>query len=252
MNDNVFIFAKKADITPLLLGNAAPAAVARAQQASSADLTQSEIAVLKKLDTLRYQQRTQDNVDKMLNQDEKTTLAQLLKKHAVSVFGPDKGGQRIYSISKGVYDRFLMRKRLQGVAGAAAAAPQQPTANFTLPPRITVGLEDENVKQLEADGFIVLQTEAEASHVSSLLEDSIKHGQVFGTRAFNRKFYILLRAFLEKNSGQILKALRAGDKKVPELVEETGLSEGGIRAILYFLAEAGDVIEKKRDVFRLT
>ena len=113
MNENVFIFAKKADITPLLLGNTQLRAAAPVQQSPSADLSEGEISVLKKLDTLRYQQRTQDNVDKMLNTEEKSTLSQLLKKHAVSVFGPDKGGQKIYSISKGVYDRFLMRKRPQ-------------------------------------------------------------------------------------------------------------------------------------------
>ncbi len=249
MNENVFIFAKKADITPLLLGNTQLRTTAPVQQSPSADLSEGEISVLKKLDTLRYQQRTQDNVDKILNTEEKSTLSQLLKKRAVSVFGPDKGGQKIYSISKGVYDRFLMRKRPQA---SAVATPQQQAENFLPPSGMTAGLEDENVKKLETDGFIVLQTEAEASHVSSLLEDSIKHGQVFGTRAFNRKFYILLRSFLEKNSGQVLKELRGGDKRVSELVEKTGLPEGGVRAILYFLAEAGDVIEKKRDVFRQT
>ena len=250
MKDNMFILAKKADITSLLVGNA-PSTPSYSPVASD-EMSGPEIAVLKKLDTLRYQQRTQENVEKMLSPEEKSYLSQLLKKKAVTLFSNQKSGQKIYSISKGVYDTFLMRKRPQGAVAVQQPVPVPRQVPQTRYPIQKMGLEDEGVKKLEAEGFIVLQTEAEAAHVSSLLEDSIRHGQVFGTRAFNKKFYILMRAFLEKNSGAILKELRSGTKKVSEIVESTKIPEGGVRGVLYYLAESGDVIEKRRDTFMLT
>ncbi len=104
---------------------------------------------------------------------------------------------------------------------------------------------------LEKNGFLVLQTEAEAGRVSLLLEQSIRHGQILGTRAFNKKFYIVRRSYFDKNSGPILKKLREESDRVVELARELSIEEDGARAVLYLLSENGDVSEKKRDTFAI-
>jgi antitoxin component of MazEF toxin-antitoxin module len=237
-NDTSFLFAKKSDVTNLIVGGVAKKESARTY--SSPELSAEEINVLKKLDTLRYQMRNKERVEGLLNSNEKGVLQQLIKKRAVVPFKDQKSKTELYSISKSVYDRFLMRKK-------------QPEAQVIAQP-VRLGSRDaqnENVRILESKGFIVLQSEAEASSLSLALEESIRQGLVLGTRSFSKKFYILLRSFFDKHSSRILKALRDGESRIGEISSEVGVEEDGARAILYLLAESGDVSEKRRDVFEL-
>jgi hypothetical protein len=213
------------------------------------------IVVLKKIDTLRYDNRTPENVSKLLNEQEKRILQRLVADKSVNIF--KKNSKETYSISKDIYDRFLMRKK--------PAVPSQPTqpaqrpqpavqkyaSNQRLTPAPGADLNDEGVLSLEKNGFLVLQTEAEAGRVSFTLENSIRHGQVLGTRAFNKKFYIVRRAYFDKNSAGILKKLREKSYRASDLAKELSMEEDGARAILYLLSENGDVSEKKRDTFTI-
>jgi antitoxin component of MazEF toxin-antitoxin module len=228
------------------------------QPARRAPLTpsQSEIAVLKKIDTLRYQMRTVENVNKLLTQDEKSVMKSLLQKKFVNLFN-SKEGNKVYSISKDVYDNFLMRKKSpQSIPQAPQAkAYQQPrsTAYVRQPPAgYTPVTEIDEVATLEKEGYIVLQSESQAAAISSALEESIRKGHVLGTRAFNRKFYIVLRSFMEKNGPQLIKLIGNGTSKTTDLSAKTGIDEEGIRAILYLLSESGEVSEKRKDAFTLT
>ncbi len=261
-SEKTFVFAKKSDVTSLLLGSQQQAArmepASEHKQAPSgrvAELNDEEIAVLKKLDTMRYPERTAEKVATMLNPAEKETLRQLVKRKVVVVFKSEKDDNQLYSISKSIYDRFLMRKRLQA---APAPRPQQQAPRiFQRPefrgaaPTLHPAETNENVQKLEKNGYIVLQTEGEASSVSMSLEESIRRGQVLGTRAFNKKFYIVMRSFMDRKADPVIKELREGASKVSEIAERTRMDEDAVRAVLYMLSENGDVSEKKRDVFTL-
>ncbi len=251
-NESAYLFAKKSDIANMIMGGGRtqqkPQPVQRQVQGES--ISEEEIAVLKKLDTLRYQQRTQANVEKMLNQQENETLKQLIKKKAVATFRSERDKSVLYSIQKNIYDRFLMRKKVVQ-SQPAPQPPPAPEEQYAHLLRIRGNMEDDNIKLLEKQGFVVLQTEAEAATVSAALEESIRRGLVVGTRAFNKKFYIMLRPFIEKCSPIIIKELKGGERKVSDLAEKSKLDENGLRGVLYYLAEIGDVSEKKKDLFRL-
>jgi hypothetical protein len=107
------------------------------------------------------------------------------------------------------------------------------------------------IKSLEENGFLVVQTEAEAGGVSLALETSIRRGQVLGTRSFNKKFYIVTRQFFDMHNPAIAKAMREGLSKVDDIARKAEMSEDATRAVLYLLAENGDVREKRRDHFAL-
>ena len=258
LNSKSFMFAKKSDAANLLLGKQAEedsakpsSAIQPKNQFGNYQLSAEQITVLKKLDTIRYNVRTKDNVDKLLSESEKSTLNQLLKQKAVNLFKSDKAQDPLYGISKSVYDKFLMRKNSaiviqQPQPSAKAAAPARA---FKIPLLKKSADDNPYVIKLEENGFLVLQTEAEASSMSLALEESIRQGFVLGTRAFNRKFYIVLRTFIEKNSANIVKAIRSGSNKVSEIAKEANIDEDGTRAILYLLSESGDVSEKRRDYF---
>ena len=280
-----FLFAKKNDIVDLLtklqsqgsapikqVGPVIPAkqagAGAPAKQAAagagSVQVDAKELVILQKLDTLRYNDRTKDKVNAMLTPEERQTLQGMVKKDFVGLFKKSNEQEFKYSISKGIYDMFLYGKRPKAVA--AAAAPNAPIVAAT--PAISYKMA-EPVKQkaweqklgggsaytsmLDSKGFVVVQSEAEASSLSAALEESIRQGQVLGTRAFNKKFYIATRSFINQNLTRIMRQLDNKDKgvSVEEISKETGIDEDGIRAILYIMSESGDVTEMRRDVFKL-
>ncbi len=247
MNDRSFLMAKKSDVTSMILGTSKQAApqIPKLEVAGQYQPSAEELAVLKKIDTIRYENRTQENTMKILNDSEKKVLQRLLAIGALSQF-KGKSGKELYSIPKNIYDNFLMRKKLQPQAKPAAY-------NFVRQAPKHQEPEDENVAALENNGFLVLQTEAEASRASLLLEQSIRHGQVLGTRSFskNREFYILLRSYFDRHAQGILKRLREKDWRVQDIAKEMGIEEDGARAILYILAENGDVMEKKREIFTI-
>ncbi len=183
----------------------------------------------------------------MLNSNEKEIMKQLMKKKIVSLFTNQKYKKQLFGISKSAYDKYLMRKK---------PADQQQQGQSSRPimeraPMIRSFGDNEQVKELEEKGFLVLQYETQAANLSLALESSIRQGLVVGTRAFNKKFYIVLRSFFDRYNGKIIKSLKDGEKKVDQLAKEVGTEEDGVRAILYLLAESGDVSEKKRDFFAL-
>ena len=73
------------------------------------ELSTPELALLKKLDTIKYNDRTEAKVSGMLSVDEKKALQSLISKKAVSLFKKEDASR--YSITKSVYDRFLYGKR---------------------------------------------------------------------------------------------------------------------------------------------
>lgn len=254
--ESSYIFAKKSDIADLILGKPQKEAMpSRSAQASGGDekISQDEMVVLKKLDSLRYNMRTKANIIKMLGSEETSILKGLMKKKAVTLFAKDKSKEPLFSISKNVYDKYLMRKNLdqQGAVAKAIEPKIINTYQKQQGAQNMAGIENANVKKLEEDGFIVLQYEAEASTLSLALEQSIRRGMVLGTRSFNKKFYIILRSYFDRHGSKILKALKDGEMKVLQIAKEVGINEDGARAILYLLAESGDVSEKKRDLFTL-
>ena len=229
---------------------------------SSSAISQEELSVLRKLDLIRYGDRTKERLTQILNSGEKKVLVNLIKKKYVEPYR--KAGEQNfkYSISKKIYDAFLFGKREKArpqaqqqkvVVQVPAAAPRQTQAAAKEPKRWERSLSEGNayLDLLESNGFLVVANQTEASAISAELESSIRSGQVIGTRAFNRKYYIALRAFVSKNSQRVLKAVGAKSTSVEEISKATDIDEEGVRAILYIMAENGDVAETRRDVFRL-
>ena len=247
-----FLFLKNSDIVSMLQGQPKPEEAKPSKQAVSFapasvagqyEPSQEELSVLRKLDTIRYENRTQDSILKILNESERKTFQKLIANSAVGKF-KGKDGKDHYSIPKSIYDRFLMRKR--------PPAKEEPY-NFVVPRAAPQSGQDESIADLQKNGFLVLQTEAEASKVSLLLEQSIRHGQVLGTRSFskNREFYILSRAYFDKYAQSILKKLREKSYRLADMAKELNMDEDGARGILCILAESGDVMERKKELFSI-
>jgi bifunctional DNA-binding transcriptional regulator/antitoxin component of YhaV-PrlF toxin-antitoxin module len=269
--NSTYILAKKNDIVKLLAGSrevqAQTQGTGKAVQEfkvqfskEAQSISQAELAVLKKLDTMRYNDRTASKVNSVLNSSEKEILQLLIKRKIVSPFKKEGEKEMKYSIGKEVYDNFLYRKGKTAQPASAAPSPVKakassfkPQASVQTASRAWEQRLDNNAytDMLEAKGYLVLSNEADAAMVSSALEESIRHGLILGTRAFNKKFYIGLRGYINKNASKILKLIDQKSMGISEIAEETGIEEDGIRTILYVLSESGDVTEVRRDIFRV-
>lgn len=293
-NDKSFVMAKKADVANMVMGKeqqqpqrqqqrpgidqrqqqrpgneqrrpqAPPLPPGRVPFSKIPSISPEELHVLKKLDTLRFNQRTEEGVSKLLNAQEKTVLERMIKFKIVGLFKKD--GINIYSIPKSVYDTFLMRNK-PGERPQEQQEPERqqvqqrpPTPQAQRPSfqRPTQGNpmdidKSPEVKELEEQGYLVLQTESEAARVSLMLEDSIRRGMVLGTRSFNknREFFVVTRWYLDRHIPTVFKLLRSGDKRVAEVAAEAKIPEEAARAVLYILAENGEVREKRKDLFSM-
>ncbi|MEM0149463.1 MAG: hypothetical protein QXW10_01030 [Candidatus Micrarchaeaceae archaeon] len=253
-SDVYFLFAKKSDIvkaiTSLKTGNGHAGRQFAGSQTTEATvgLTTAEIALLKKLDTIRYNERTEMNVSGILNDDEKRVLQSLVLKKVVSLFKKDDIAR--YGISKNVYDKFLFGKR-EPTTSAKAAVSEKPPVKAAEKTWVAK-LKEQNMYAdlLEAKGYIVLSNEAEAAGLSSALEESIRMGLVVGTRAFNKKFYVALKGFVTQNAPAILRLIEKKSADITAIASGVGLEEDAARTILYLLSESGDVTEVRRDIFK--
>lgn len=184
-------------------------------------------------------------------------LQNLIKKGMVSLFKKTGEKEAKYGIQKSVYDMFLYRNKKQESSAPAMPARANQQQGRQLSARLNQKAWEDKISGtesymnlLESKGFLVLNNEADAAVVSAGLEDSIRQGLVVGTRAFNKKFYIGLRGFINKNASKILKLIDQKSMDVESIAKESGIEEDGVRTILYVLSESGDVTEVRRDIFR--
>lgn len=228
------------------------------------ELSDRELDVLWKLDAMRYSERTKQKVDLLLNAAEKATLAKLAERKFVTLYRKDPKEPYRYGISKSIYEQFLFGKRSSRISGSAQAErqpqaaqmPQQRAPERKLDRAAVKKWEERSeagyMEDLETKGYVVLKNEADAASASAGLEDSIRQGLVIGTRAFDKKFYIGLRGFINKNGPRIMRVLEKGKSvTADEIAGEVGIDVDAVKTVLYILAEKGDVTEVRREVFRL-
>ncbi len=134
-------------------------------------------------------------------------------------------------------------------------------ALYTLPKkqagRIEAAKAFENVERpfqeftLEKDGFLVVKNEERAKALSEELRDRIKAGEIKGTRSFTGEFFIIYTALLESAEKKVLDDIKkAKTCTLGELGERLKLTPTLIRIALEFLKEEGQVIEKRKDIYK--
>lgn len=271
--ESTYIVAKKNDIVRLLAGTTNPEGQRQQQSPGkkytprvgakvNVYLADNEVAVLKKLDTLKYNDRTSTKVASMLNSNEKATLQILLKKGVVVPFKKANEKDAKYSIQKSFYDTFVFGKNRRNLddqrdKSNEPAHVEQRTTQHYQPVRqraweqmVKGAGAEQYISTLESQGYLVIGNEAEAAIVSSAMEESIRQGLIVGTRAFNKKFYIGLRGFINRYASKILKIIEQRSVNIDDIAKEADMDPDGARTVLYFLSESGDVTEVRRDIFR--
>lgn len=237
-----FLSAEEIELFPLrdgyyLLSLPLPERAQQKGDAKGARATAEEIAVLHKLQSIKFGERTPENVGKTLSGQEKETLARLEERGWVNVFRGDKYKKGVYNIADKVYPML----RDQGEPGQ-----KQPKAE-TRGPQAGPAAQPSGAL-LSKQGYLVIKDQNEAKALSEMLKGDMKSGAVVGTKGFDGSFYVVTRDYFERASNAILAALGNGSD-AETIAGSCKFDVDGVRAVLQQLAESGEVIEKRKGVF---
>ncbi|MEM2974181.1 MAG: hypothetical protein QW112_00945 [Candidatus Micrarchaeia archaeon] len=205
--------------------------------------SKDEVKVIDMLSAMKFAERTQENVNKVLGPVERKILAGLIEKGAVNLFRSQKYREGVYNIKDDVYS---IIKKSKETTVAAPAAPERAQEKRSEPAE-----ETDPIRRLERQGYVVIDEQNEARRLSEEVASRGKKKDVIGIRGFDKKYYILKASFYSKNQQKVKSALKEGKKSVDQIAAETGLDRQACIGILALLNEAGDVVEKRKGFFIL-
>ncbi len=178
-------------------------------------------------------------------QTKKGVIAKLLNRAPVELDGLVQAASLIQSPSASY-----------SASSFSSSSSPTPSSQLSYPsgavaPVISQPDEPEPEKLIVSRGFAVISSEEEARRISKLLEKQIKTNEVMGVRGFDKKFYIVSSQYYSTNSTKILKAIGSREMALSDVAVACKLDERGCNACLMLLKEQGDLIEKRRGVFKL-
>ncbi len=236
------------------------------------ELTGDDLSLLRKITSVKFEERIPENVLKMLSGKEMQQLKSLVDRGILSVY---KGGKYqakgVYAIPRDVY-RYVRRVLDEGIGASPPAkaqlqAEEQPVvpkeqkispqkSEEQSPQRIVPQQEyklvADAVRVLDKDGFVVISNDDLARAISGTLQEKIKKGAVMGMKGFDGKYYIMhTKKYLEADS--LLRTYLSENKRatLTELAKNLEIDEVLCRGVLNYLLESGDVIEKSRGKYEL-
>lgn len=107
-----------------------------------------------------------------------------------------------------------------------------------------------NESTLLAKGYAIIASEEEAKRISQSLEKQIKSNQIMGVRGFDKKFYIISSEYHKHNAPKILKAIGSREMALKDLSTYLRMDEDGCLSCLMVMKESGEVIEKRKGLFK--
>jgi hypothetical protein len=215
--------------------------------------TSEEISVLQRLQSIKFGDRTPDQVAKALSGPEKEVLRRLEEKGWVNVFKGSKYRNGVYNIADEVYP--MLKSQGQGAPAAErkseASQKQAQEARNAAPERQAAPAQNlpPSYALLTKQGYMVIREQKDAKAMSEMLKSEMKSGSVTGTKGFDGSFYVVTREYFNGASKAVLDALRDKPADVQAIAQASGLDADGARAVLQQLAEAGDVIEKRKGTY---
>ena len=201
-------------------------------------INEMEKAVLRKLLSIRFENRVPAYVNKALSEPEKAVLHALEGKGLVNVFKGRKYVEGVYNINDSIYP--LLAQKGEPARGRDEAQPRVPQAAQQSQGN-TLGI-------LNSKGFIIISDKREAMMLSEQLNGQMKSGAVVGVKGFDGKFYIVTRDYFSSSQAKVVQVLKE-EMDAPSVASAAKLDPEGCMAVLRLMAENGEIIEKKRGVF---
>ncbi|VVC04618.1 Uncharacterised protein [Candidatus Bilamarchaeum dharawalense] len=194
------------------------------------DMSEKERTVLKKLLSIKFENRTPAYVSKMFSDSERETLGDLEQKKLINLFKGRKYVDGVYNIPDSTYS---LVQRPDSRPSVPQTSPSQSMGTIAV---------------LNSKGFVIIQDKREAFAFSEESSRELKSGAVIGVKGFDGKFYAVSREYFSTAKNKITAILKK-DMDLPSIASTTKLDPDGCTAVLRLMAENGDIIEKKRGVF---
>ncbi len=105
-------------------------------------------------------------------------------------------------------------------------------------------------QKIDLQGYAIVE-EANTQTVSQQLEMRVKKGEVVGIKGFDKKLYICERGFYQSLCAKIQQAELPKEFSTSQAAEATKTVEGACLAVLNIMKEGGEVMEKKKGMFKL-
>jgi len=208
------------------LGEARPAAKTKT------GISEAERSVLLKLLSIKFEKRVPAYVAKVMSESEKALLKELERKGMINIFKGTKYKDGVYNIRDSIYPLL-------------SSAPSAPSPQAAKP---EVQTPNDLLAILKRQGFIVISDRNQARALSETLSQDMKSGAVMGVKGFDGRFYIVTRGYLVGAQAAVSAALKE-DMDAQSIAASAKLDTEGCMAVLRIMAEAGDIIEKKKGVF---
>ncbi|MFA5077586.1 MAG: hypothetical protein WC488_04125 [Candidatus Micrarchaeia archaeon] len=211
-------------------------------------LSQREIAVLRKLMGIRFADRTPSKVEKSFPKEDQEIVRQLIKKNVVQVFYGEKYKKTgVYNINNRLYDEIERAESSPAPPSPRQAQqpPQEQKAFHPAQPFL-------RYSELSKLGWMVISNPRDAEQFSFNLKNSGFSMNVKGVRGFDGRFYVATNAFVYAAYSKVQAVLaKKSEMGLAEIAQLTGLEPEAVLVVLRILAESGEVLEKKRDLFCL-
>lgn len=180
------------------------------------DLDPKKLNVLKKVNSLKYWNRTLDNIRNVLTKEEFDLFSKMLEEKIFFKYVKDK--KELIGISK-EYFKFILPE-----SGG------------------------DEISVLKRKKYLCFSDEKKAEELNKKIKELALDSEVVGVRSFDKKYYIVFKDFLKKYRPKLEQILKT-PKTLAEIVKETGLNEEACKALLEVLKEEGLFIEKKKGVY---
>jgi len=180
------------------------------------DLTQEELNILRKINFIKFDERTKQKVIETLEGVSPEVFTGLLTKGIL--FEYEKEGIKLMGIDKNYFSAINKKESL--------------------------------VDKLFEEGFFVTEDKREMHQLNNKLIESKKQDQVKGIKSFDEKLYVItLEKFNEAKP--IIEKILKEEKDFIVIHSESGFEKGLCKAVLEIMKENGDIIEKSKDVYKM-
>ena len=179
------------------------------------DLTQDELNILRKINFIKFNERTKQKVVEVLEGVSPEVFTGLLSKGIL--FEYEKEGQSLMGIDKNYFSQINKKESL--------------------------------IDKLFEDGFFITEDKREMHQINNELIENQKQEQVKGIKSFDGKLYVItLEKFSEAKP--IIEKILTDEMEFELIHEQSGLEKGLCKAVLEVIKESGEIIEKSKDVFK--
>jgi hypothetical protein len=209
-------------------------------QSGRGQISQEEKAVLKKLLSIRFENRTPAHVSKMLSDSERSVLRELELKGLVHVYRNKKYVNGVYSVNDSAYSMAKDKVTSEGSPAREERARMQDSQQGER--------RSGAIASLNGRGFIIITERREAVELSEQLNGLMKSGAVTGVKGFDGKFYIVTRDYYASAASRISSVLKE-EMDPASIAGAAKIDPEGCIAVLRLMAENGDIIEKKKGIF---